>query len=256
MQAKTIKKNTVLTIVSLCCSVLAFEAAAKEKKKPWELAQETEVWKPVPKVVTTSETNPPSDAVVLFDGKSLDQWQGVDGGAARWHLDKGAMVVAPKTGDIRTKETFCDIQLHLEWKSPEDTRELEGQGRGNSGVFLQERYEIQILDSYKNETYPNGQAASVYKQSIPLANASRGPGVWQNYDIIFRSPRFDEAGALIKPAYVTVLHNGVLVQDHVEIQGPTSWIGQPPYEAHGCAPLRLQDHGNPVSFRNIWVRKL
>lgn len=231
-------------------------ALADAKKEPWELAQETEVWEPVPKTVNATEKAPPSDALVLFDGKNLDQWQGVDGGPARWKIEKGALTVSPKTGDIKTKEVFCDVQLHIEWKAPEKTQGLEGQGRGNSGVFLQERYEIQILDSYKNETYPNGQAASVYKQSIPLVNASRGPGVWQSYDIIFQSPKFDDAGALIKPAHVTVLHNNVLVQNHVEIKGPTAWIGHPPYEAHGCAPLRLQDHGNPVSFRNIWVRKL
>src|SRR5690606_26626101 len=146
--------------------------------------------------------------------------------------------------------------LHVEWMSPTDTEGREGQGRGNSGIFLQERYEVQVLDSYQNSTYPNGQAASIYKQHIPLANATRAPGVWQTYDIIYRAPRFTDQGALESPAYVTVLHNGVLVQNHVEVQGPTAWIGHPPYEAHGCASLQLQDHGDPVRFRNIWVRKL
>ena len=256
MQIKTIKTFFGLVIIPFSVCIATFTVSANEKKEPWQLAQETEVWEPVPPVVNTSEKNPPSDAVILLDGKNLNQWEGVDGGVARWYLDKGVMTIAPKTGDIKTKEVFCDIQLHLEWRAPEEVDGFDGQGRGNSGVFLQERYEVQILDSYKNETYPNGQAASVYKQSIPLVNASRGPDVWQSYDIIFRSPKFDDEGALISPAYVTVLHNGVLVQNHVEIQGPTSWIGHPPYEAHGCAPLRLQDHGNPVSFKNIWVRKL
>jgi hypothetical protein len=235
---------------------LALDVYAAETKEPWQMAQETEIWEPVPPIVQAQHKAPPSDAIVLFDGKSLNKWQGVDGLAAKWQLDNGAMVVMPKTGDIKTKDMFCDIQLHIEWKAPKDIKGLDGQGRGNSGVFLQERYEVQILDSYKNETYPNGQAASIYKQSIPLVNASRGPDEWQSYDIIFQAPRFDEAGKLQSPAYVTVLHNGVLVQNHFEIQGPTSWIGHPPYESHGCAPLRLQDHGNPVSFRNIWVRKL
>ncbi len=255
MQIKKIKKVFILSMIPLAFAAIS-NASATPKKEPWELAQETEVWTPVPDTVVASEKNPPSDALVLFDGKNLDKWEGVDGGSARWAVNKGVLTVSPKTGDIKTKEAFCDIQLHVEWKTPEEVRGLDGQGRGNSGIFLQERYEIQILDSYKNETYPNGQAGSVYKQSIPLVNASRAPGAWQTYDIIFQSPKFDEDGTLIKPAYITVLHNNVLVQNHFEIQGPTAWIGHPPYEPHGCAPLRLQDHGNPVSFRNIWVRKL
>lgn len=235
-------------------------AADKPAKEPWELAQETEVWEPVPAVVDVPANGIPSDAIVLFDGKNLDKWEAVEGGAAKWKLADGAVTVAPQTGDIRTKESFCDVQLHIEWKTPtnfigEDGKPQESQGRSNSGVFFQERYEIQVLDSYNNKTYPNGQAASVYKQTIPLVNATRAPGEWQTYDIIFSAPVF-EAEKLKKPGYVTVLHNGVLVQNHVEIQGATEWIGKPVYKAHGCAPLRLQDHGNPVSFRNIWVRKL
>lgn len=233
---------------------------AATPKEPWQLAQETEVWEPVPPVVVAPTNAPPSDAIVLFDGKDLNQWEAVNGGEAAWEVAQGATTVVAGTGDIRTKASFCDVQLHLEWKTPaqitdKDGKPLEGQARSNSGVFFQERYEIQILDSHNNKTYPNGQAASVYKQTIPLVNATRAPGEWQSYDIVFTAPRF-EGEKLIKPGYVTVLHNGVLVQNHVEIQGTTEWIGKPSYKAHGCAPIRLQDHGNPLSFRNIWLRKL
>jgi hypothetical protein len=249
-----------LTSISLIIiSLLAYSSvsfADKTEKEPWELAMETEVWEPVPPIVEALPNTPPSDAIVLFDGKNLNEWVGLDGGAAAWKIDGDALVVAPAKGDIKTKKSFCDIQLHIEWKSPAVVSGKEGQGLGNSGVFLQERYEIQVLNSYKNSTYPNGQTASVYKQTIPLVNASRAPEVWQAYDIIFKSPKFNSANKLLAPATVTVLHNGVLVQDHTEIQGPTEWIGRPPYSAHDCAPLRLQDHGDLVSFRNIWVREL
>lgn len=235
--------------------------ATETPKEPWQLAEETEVWEPVPAVVTAKPNQAPSDAIVLFNGKDLSAWESTKGGPAPWTVSKGTFTVAPQTGDIRTKEHFCDVQLHIEWKTPEkfvnaDGSVQTGQGRSNSGVFLQDRYEIQILDSFNNATYPNGQAASVYKQTIPLVNATRAPGQWQTYDIIYTAPVFDDAKKLTRPAYVTVLHNGVLVQNHTEIKGPTSWIGHPPYEAHGCAPIQLQDHGNHVSFRNIWVRKL
>ncbi|WP_414828813.1 DUF1080 domain-containing protein [Alteromonas sp. H39] len=218
-------------------------------------AAKTEVWKPVPPVVEAKAGDVPSDAVVLFDGTDLSAWESVNGGDAQWTVSNGTMTVKPGTGDIKTKENFCDIQLHFEWKTPTDVAGLEGQQRNNSGIFLQQRYEIQVLDSYNNETYPNGQAGSVYKQTIPLVNAMREPGEWQEYDIIFNAPEFD-GEELIKPGYVTVLHNGVLVQNHTEILGKTEWIGPASYEAHGCAPLQLQDHSNPVSFRNIWVREI
>lgn len=230
--------------------------ACAEEKEPWQLAQETEVWEPVPAVVATPLNSAPSDAIVLFDGKDLSKWEDTKGKAAEWQVSGDVLTVAAQKGDIRTKESFCDIQLHIEWRSPNETKGLEGQGRGNSGIFLQERYEIQVLDSYENPTYPNGQAASVYKQVIPLVNATRSPNEWNSYDIIYKAPRFDNQKELLSPGYVTVLHNGVLVQNHTEIQGPTEWIGHHPYKAHDCAPLRLQDHGNPVSFRNIWVRPL
>jgi hypothetical protein len=246
-----------LLVIYASSSNAASSAGAKE---PWQLAEETEVWTPVPAVVDTRK-DVPSDATVLFNGKSLEQWESAKGGAAPWKLENNAMTVAPQTGDIRTKESFCDVQLHLEWMSPtkvtdDNGKPLEGQARNNSGVFLQEKYEVQVLDSYQSKTYSNGQAGAIYKQSIPLVNATRAPGQWQSYDIIFTAPKFDATQKLTKPGYVTVLHNGVLVQNHFEIQGATEWIGKPQYKAHGCAPIRLQDHGNPVSYRNIWVRKL
>jgi len=195
---------------------------------------------------------------VLFDGTSLDAWQGDDGGAAPWMVDDGVVQIAPGDGGITTKESFCDVQLHLEWRTPAAgvNGNGTGQGWGNSGVFLQSRYEVQVLNSFGNETYSNGQAGSVYKQHPPLVNASKPPQTWQTYDIVFTAPEFGADGDLVSPAFVTVLHNGVLVQNHSEVQGPTGWIGYPKYEAHGCAPLHLQDHGEGVEYRNIWLRKL
>lgn len=226
---------------------------ASEHVKP----EETEVWEPEPAVVTPGQGNlPPSDAVVLFDGQNLDAWESVEGGAAAWVVANGAFTVKPGSGNIRSRQGFGDVQLHIEWRSPA-VIEGEGQGRGNSGIFLQGLYEVQVLDSYQNRTYSNGQAASVYKQHIPLVNASRGPGEWQAYDIVFRAPRFAADGSLKRPAFVTVFHNGVLVQNHVKLRGPTVYIGEPTYDAHpDRLPLVLQDHSNPVSFRNIWLREL
>jgi hypothetical protein len=249
----------MLLSASISVALLGFSCSAysaDEQLEPWQQAQKTEVWEPVPPVVRAPAGLPPSDAVVLFDGKSLAQWESVKGGKAPWTVANGVLTVKPGTGDIRSTSDFCDVQLHMEWRTPPAPESVKGQDRNNSGVFLQERYEVQILDSHQNKTYPNGQAASIYKQHIPLANATRPPNEWQTYDIIFRAPRFDSAGQLSEPAYITVLHNGVLVQNHAEVQGPTVWIGEPEYEAHDCAPISLQDHGNPVSFRNIWVRKL
>jgi len=217
----------------------------------------TEVWDPEPAVVAPGGAGAaPADAVVLFDGSDFSAWQHADGSDVQWSLADAAMTVVGGTGDIQTRQGFGDVQLHVEWRSPADVVS-ESQGRGNSGVFLQQRYEVQVLDSYDNRTYANGQAASVYKQYIPLVNASRGSGEWQAYDIIFRAPRFTADGSLDEPAYLTVLHNGVLVQNHVELEGTTVYIGPASYEAHaGRLPISLQDHGNPVSFRNIWVRDL
>lgn len=254
-------KRIIVCLGLTAVTALPAAIAAEKAKEPWELSLATEVWEPVPPVVSVDTKGTPSDAQVLFDGKNLDQWQSAETGPAKWRLVEGAMEVVPKTGDIKTKESFCDVQLHIEWMTPtkitgDDGKVLESQGRNNSGVFLQERYEVQVLDSYENKTYSNGQAGSIYKQSIPAVNASRKPGEWQTYDIIFTSPKFDADKKLTKPGYVTVLHNGVLVQNHFEIQGATAWIGKPVYDAHGCAPIRLQDHGNPVRFKNIWVRKI
>ncbi|MBC8109951.1 MAG: DUF1080 domain-containing protein, partial [Verrucomicrobia bacterium] len=208
----------------------------------------TEVWEPVPRVVTpTLNTQnpvpPPSDAVVLFNGKNLNAWQDKDGKAAQWLLSKdGSVTVVKSKGDIMTKQKFGDFQLHVEFRTPA-TVVSEGQGRGNSGIFLQERYEVQVLDCFNNKTYSNGQTASIYKQAIPLANACKKPGEWQVYDIIYMAPHFKEDGSLEKPAYVTVMHNGVLVQNHTELKGETAYIGIPKYTSHGKAAIKLQDHG-------------
>jgi hypothetical protein len=217
----------------------------------------TEVWEPVPRVITPGVgTAAPSDAIVLFDGKDLSQWQHGNGSAAKWSIAESAFTVVKGSGDLQTKRGFGDCQLHIEWRTPAQI-EGEGQGRGNSGVFLQGRYEVQVLDSYNNRTYSNGQAASIYKQFIPLVNASRKAGEWQSYDIFFRAPQFAENGTVMKPAFVTVVHNGVLVQNHVELKGSTVFIGAPSYRKHNPKePLMLQDHGNPVSYRNIWIREL
>ncbi len=216
----------------------------------------TEVWEPEPRIVTPgAATAPPSDAIVLFDGKNLSEWAHADGSAVKWELADGAMTVVKGTNGIQTKRSFGDCQLHVEWRSPAEVKG-EGQGRGNSGVFLQGRYEVQVLDSYENRTYSNGQAASIYKQHIPLVNACRMPGEWQTYDIIYTAPRFNSDGIKVSSAYVTVIQNGVLVQNHVEIKGTSEYIGLPKNEAHDKAPISLQDHGDKVSYRNIWIREL
>jgi hypothetical protein len=217
----------------------------------------TEVWQPVPPTVTPGlGSAPPSDAIVLFAGNDLSQWQQADGGPPKWSIADGAFTVVKGTGTLSTKRGFGDCQLHIEWRTPAKV-EGQGQGRGNSGIFLQGRYEVQVLDSYNNTTYSNGQAGSIYKQHIPLVNASRKPGEWQSYEIFFRAPRFAENGKVTTPGYLTVVHNGVLIQDHVELKGNTVYIGAPSYEKHNLKePLTLQDHGNPVSYRNIWIREL
>jgi hypothetical protein len=217
----------------------------------------TEVWDPVPPVVTPGDgAQPPGDAIVLFNGKNLDGWTAENGNPAGWDVTGGILTVKPGSGSIRTTKRFSDCQLHVEWRSPSVVTG-DGQGRGNSGIYLQSRYEIQVLDSYNNPTYSNGQAGSVYKQSIPLVNASRKPGEWQSYDIIYTAPRFNPDSTLRTPASVTVLQNGVLIQNHTEIKGATVYIGQPKYTYHAFQqPLLLQEHGNPVSFRNIWVREI
>ncbi|WP_111643229.1 3-keto-disaccharide hydrolase [Marinimicrobium alkaliphilum] len=249
--------GVAVCLLPLACSNDA-PAADDEELEPWQQAEKTQVWDPEPRTVTARPGEPPSDAIVLFDGSDLNQWETTDGEPAQWTLnDDGSMTVKPGTGGIQTKQAFCDVQLHVEWRAPTVIEEgMDGQNRGNSGVFLQQRYEVQVLDSYNNRTYANGQAASIYKQHIPLVNAMRPTGEWQDYDIIFQAPRFTGQGDVDSPAHITVLHNGVLVQNHVEVKGTTAWIGEPSYESHDCAPLYLQDHGDLVSFRNIWIREL
>lgn len=218
----------------------------------------TEVWTPEPTKVTPGKINSdaPSDAIVLFNGVSAAGWQHKNGDEAKWTVADNAITVKAGTGDIQTKQKFGDCQLHIEWRSPAEVKG-EGQGRGNSGIFLMGRYELQVLDSYESKTYANGQAASIYKQHIPLVNACKAPGEWQVYDIIFTAPRFGENGRVIEPARITVLHNGVLVQNNATIWGGTQYIGSPYYEKHDAKePLALQDHSNPVSYRNIWIREL
>lgn len=217
----------------------------------------TEVWVNKPKKITagTVAGEAPSDAIILFDGKDLSKWTTATGAPAKWDVKDGAATVSKDGGQIKTKQAFGDMQLHIEWRTPAGETG-EGQHRGNSGVFIQERYEVQVLDSYENETYYNGQAGAIYKQYVPLVNASRKQGEWQTYDIIFTAPRFSDNGGVIIPAYVTVLHNGVLIQNHVQILGESQNQGFPVYTAHGKASLVLQDHQHAVSYRNIWVREL
>ena len=215
---------------------------------------------PTPPVVRPAPAGepvqPPSDAVVLFNGRDLSNWRNPDGGPAKWIVQDGYMKVAAGTGGIATAQGFGDVQLHVEWATPNPAKGSD-QDRGNSGVFLMGRYEVQVLDSYGNVTYPDGQAAALYGQYPPLVNASRAPGEWQTYDIVFHRPRFGPDGSLASPARVTVIHNGVLVQDNVTLTGPTAHQRRPPYEAHpDRLPLSLQDHEHPVRYRNIWVREL
>ena len=208
------------------------------------------VWSKPPVIQPGAAGGPPSDAVVLFDGKDLSQWNNAD----KWVVQDGYAISGGN--DIKTKKSFGDCQLHVEWATPEKVVG-KGQGRGNSGGFMMSQYEIQVLDSYDNDTYYDGQAASVYKQHPPMVNVCRKPGEWQAYDIIWESPQFDAKGTLLKPACVTVLHNGVVVQNHFELTGATSWTEKPHYAAHPSKmPLLLQFHGTPVRFRNIWIRDL
>jgi 3-keto-disaccharide hydrolase len=199
---------------------------------------------------------PPADAIVLFDGTSLGEWEAANGGPPAWLVRDGHMEVVGRAGGIRTRRLFGDVQLHVEWAAPAPPRG-EGQARGNSGVFLMSHYEIQVLDSYRNDTYADGQAGALYGQQPPLVNVCRPPGAWQSYDIVFRRPRFGGDGALLEPARVTMFHNGVLVHDRAVLAGRTAHATRARYEAHADRlPIVLQDHGDPVRFRNIWVREL
>ena len=254
-------KKILLGIVAI---TLATSASYAQQGDP----RATEYYSPVPKVVTPGQTcdNAPSDAIVLFDGTSLNEWEAVKNPASgnNWKLVDHIMTVDKTVGDIQTKKTFTDFQLHIEYRIPENITG-PGQARGNSGVFLASipfgagGYELQVLDNYNKSTYVNGQAGSIYKQSPPLVNACRKPGEWQSYDVIWTAPRFNEDGTLKSPARVTVFHNGVLVQNNTELKGDTPYIGQPSYHKHGPAPIKLQAHGDksePLSYRNIWLREL
>ena len=206
-------------------------------------------WEP-PAIITVGDNGVPSDAIVLFDGTDLSAWENAD----NWKIDEGAMVSGK--GDVRTKESFGDCQLHIEWSAPIPATG-SGQGRGNSGIFLMNTYEIQVLDSYENETYFDGQAGAIYKQTPPQVNAMRPPGQWNVYDIIWTAPRFNEDGSLKSPAYITAIHNGALILNHFELKGDTPFNRPPKYNKHDDRlPIRLQDHGNPVRFRNIWIREI
>ena len=266
-------KSYLLNLLTL---LLFFSCKAQEITDP----KLTEVWEPEVQAVTPgNHTSAPSDAIILFDGKDLSMWQKpqfihefgtvkemkkmvselnskYENSAADWTIEGGQFIVKPGTGAIETKQKFADFQLHIEWLAPVDPGK-EGQDYSNSGIFMSSLYEIQILNSYKNRTYSNGQAGGIYKQKPPLVNPSRRPGEWQTYDIVFTAPKFNEDGSLKSPAYVTAFHNGVLIQNHFELEGPTAYIGKSKYFSHPAKmPLRLQDHGNLVRYRNIWIREL
>jgi hypothetical protein len=242
-------------------------AGTQDAQQSTAKPEDTEVWEPVPKVVTPGSTcgAPPSDAIILFDGKNEDEWVSAkDHSPANWTVADGILTVNKSTGNIETKRKFKDYQLHVEWKIPADITG-SGQARGNSGIFLASTgpgdagYELQVLDAYNNKTYVNGMAGSIYKQAIPLANPARKPGEWQTYDVVWTAPTFNEDGSDKTPAYVTVFFNGVLVEDHYQLKGETRYIGQPFYKAYTSAPIKLQAHGDksePLSFRNIWIRDL
>jgi hypothetical protein len=251
-------------LVGICFNFALFPCLAQTEsvfKKDFTKPEATEIWEPKPKIVTPGiGTAPPSDAIVLFDGKNMDHWvMSKDKSPSKWVLDKGVMTVKIGEGNLQTKQKFGDCQLHVEFRIPADAKNSpERNNAGNSGVFLQERYEVQIFNSYNNETplYANGQMGSIYKQVIPMANASSKTGEWNSFDIYYTAPQFRENGTLQKPAYITLVHNGVLTLNHFEIQGTIEYIGTPKYELHDKASVLLQGHGSAVSFRNIWIREL
>ena len=249
-------------LLLLTCLIASIQFVTAQKKLNEDsLAGLLEVWVNVP-LVTPGVINAdaPSDATILYNGRGLGAFQKKDGSPAGWRIDAdGAVTDIKGSGDLITKEAFGNCQLHIEFREPAEVKS-SGQGRGNSGVYIMGKYEIQVLDSYNNPTYSNGQAGAVYKQHVPLVNASRKPGEWQSYDIIFTAPLFKENGDLESPARVTVIHNGVLIQNNVTILGTTDWVMKPKYKKHAAKlPLMLQDHGddgNPISYRNIWIRNL
>jgi len=254
-------KKTLLTSAVFCAALQLFGQA---RPKP----QDTEFYTPVPAVVTPGKSttyDAPSDVIVLFDGKNLDQWSNVKDPTkpAEWTVKGNEFIVKKGTGDIQTKQSFTDYQLHIEFKIPKGITG-KSQARGNSGIFLASPgnpggggYELQVLDSYENQTYTNGQAGSIYKQHPPLANPNRPPGDWQTYDVAWTAPRFNQDSTLKTPAKVTAFLNGILVQNNFELIGETMYIGTPFYKSHGASPIKLQDHGDPsqpISYKNIWIR--
>jgi hypothetical protein len=258
-----IQFSRLFVSAALIAAAAPLFAQTPVKPKP----EDTEVWEPVPAVVTPGATcgAPPSDAIVLFDGKNLDEWvSNRDKTPAKWTIAGDVMTVSKGEGNIETKRSFKNYQLHIEWKVPTNITGTS-QARGNSGVFLastgpgDDGYELQVLDSYENKTYVNGMAGSLYKQAIPLDNPTRKPGEWQTYDVVWTAPTFNSDGSLKTPAYATVFFNGVLVENHFELKGQTLYIGKPFYKAYTAAPIKLQAHGDksePISFRNIWIREL
>jgi Tfp pilus assembly protein PilV len=268
----------IFPLLVLTTAVITVSAQAQQKQQQQQQPQQVqqpqapadptrmnpgmlEVWDPEVKIIQPGATDrePPSDAIVLFDGKDINtEWEDTRGNPSGWIVKDGALVSVKGAGYIRTKRKFSNCQLHIEWKTPSEVSG-NSQDRGNSGVFLQERYEVQVLDSYNNRTYRHGQAGSIYKQFPPLVNASRGPGEWQTYDIIYTAPTFNKDSiTYFTPPRVTVIYNGVLVQNNVSLRGPTDYtkIPETDIKAHGPASLQLQDHNNPVSYRNIWIREL
>jgi Domain of Unknown Function (DUF1080) len=264
-----LSKSIVLPSLLLLLAFNTVSVSAQQDAQPKPKPEDTEIWSPEPPVVTPGATcaAAPSDAIVLFDGKNLDEWvMTKDKSPANWVVHDGIVTVkkGEDAGNIETKRSFKNYQLHIEWRIPENITGTS-QARGNSGVFLASTgpgdggYELQVLDNYNNKTYVNGMVGSLYKQAIPLANAARKPGEWQTYDVVWTAPTFNSDGSLKTPAYATVFFNGVLVEDHFELKGQTLYIGKPFYTAYDKAPIKLQAHGDksePISFRNIWVREL
>lgn len=251
-----LSSTTLLITITLFFGSVSVSYAQDQEMSP----EETEFYEPEVEVIESGDDifiDAPSDAIMLFDGSNTDHWQSMnDGGDVEWEIEEdGALTVVEGTGGIETKESFGDVQLYIEWRSPMNM-EHEGQDRGNSGIFLQSRYELQVLDAFENPTYINGMAGSIYKQTSPLVNPSKKPGEWETYNISFKAPRFNDDGSLQEPARITVIWNGVVVQNNTEIYGDTPYIGYPSYEEHGKAPLQLQDHNSRVSYRNIWIRPL
>lgn len=255
-------KNYTLGLFLILQSFVGLCQSTDWSKKDWTDPKTTEFWEIKPKYVTPAAESgkAPSDAIVLFDGKNMDQWVMVDDKSpCKWTLKNGEMITKLKTGSIETKRLFGDCQLHVEFKIPENAKfEKDPNNAGNSGVYLQSRYEVQIFDSYMDEVplYSNGQMGSIYKQAVPMVNACKKPGSWESFDIFFTAPTFFPNGALNKPAFITVLQNGILILNHFQIQGTIDYVGYPKYEPHGPAPLHIQGHGSEVSFRNIWIREI